>query len=487
MNENQRASAPLPSRRDFLNFSTASLTSTALAALFAGERPAQAAAVAGAAADPPPHHPPKARRVIHICLCGGLSHVDSFDYKPELTRFHGKSLSSDEKPETFFGRVGLIRKNDWAFRQRGESGLWVSNLFPHLATMADELTVIRSMVADSANHTPATFEQNTGFRLNGFPVMGSWVSYGLGCETDDLPSYVVLPDSRGLPASGPINWSNGFLPAQHQGVAFQSKGPAIRDLFPAREVTSDSEADSRELLAELNAGHLATAGSDDALVARIRSYELAARMQLAVPEATDLNRESQATRKMYGLDNTETADFGGRCLLARRLLEQGVRFVQLFSGGSFGSPRINWDGHEDVKKNHSREALRIDQPVAALLKDLRQRGMLDDTLVLFTSEFGRTPFTQSAANTVGTGRDHNMHGFSIWMAGGGLKPGVSYGSTDEVGWKSVEKPVHWHDYHATVLHLLGINHERLTHYHNGIQRRLTNVHGEVLNEILADR
>ncbi|MFT5522459.1 MAG: hypothetical protein ACI9G1_002985 [Pirellulaceae bacterium] len=472
-------------RRDFLNFTTASLTSTAFASLLAQDKPSFAGTVPSSAGDPPPHHTAKAKRVIHICLCGGLSHIDSFDYKPEIGKFHGKSLVSDHRPETFFNKVGLIRQNDWEFKQRGESGLWVSELFPHLAEVADELTVIRSMVAESANHTPATFEENTGFRLNGFPVMGSWVSYGMGCATDELPAYVVLPDTRGFPAGGTINWSNGFLPAEHQGVAFQSKGPPIRDLFPAKDVSSNQELQSRELLSQLNGIHLQKAGMDDALVARMRSYELAAKMQLAVPKVTDLSQETAETRAMYGIDNKETEDFGNQCLLTRRLLEHGVRFVQLFSGGSFGSPRINWDGHEDMVRNHNREARRIDQPVAALLKDLRQRGMLDDTLVLFTSEFGRTPFAQSGANEVGTGRDHNMYGFSIWMAGAGLKPGITYGATDEIGWKSVENPVNWYDYHATVLHLLGIDHERLTYYHNGIKRRLTNVHGHVLKDILA--
>lgn len=472
------------SRRTAISFSTASLTGTALASLLIRDRSARADAIP-AEAQGTPHLPVKARRVIHLCLCGGVSHIDTFDYKPELEKFHGKSLQFDERPATFFNQVGLIRKNDWEFKQRGQSGLWVSELFPHLAEVADELTIIRSMVAESANHTPATFEENTGFRLNGFPVMGAWVSYGLGCETDELPSYVVLPDARGLPAGGTINWSNGFLPAQHQGVTFQSKGPPIYDLFPAREQSEGHELASRELLAKINRRHLAGAVSEDALLARMNSYELAAKMQLAVPGVTDLNQETEATRKMYGLDNEETTDFGGRCLLTRRLLEQGVRFVQLFSGGSFGSPRINWDGHEDVKENHTREAGRLDQPVAALLKDLRQRGMLEDTLVLCTSEFGRTPFTQSGADQIGTGRDHNMYGFSIWMAGAGLKHGMAYGATDEIGWKAVENPMHWYDYHATVLHLLGIDHERLSYYHNGIQRRLTNVHGEVLHEILT--
>lgn len=444
---------------------------------------ARGATVPGEAADAP-HHKAKAKRVIHVCLCGGLSHLDSFDYKPALTKFHGKPLPGTEKPDTFFGQIGLLRKNDWEFRQRGKSGLWVSDLFPHIATVADELTVIRSMVADSANHTPATFQENSGFRLNGFPVLGSWLSYGLGAETDELPAFVVLPDSRGLPAGSTINWSSGFLPARHQGAAFRTKGAAIDDLFPARPVPPATDAASRDLLGELNKLHLEKRGGD-VLAARLKGYELAAKMQLAVPKVTDLSRETRRTQEAYGLHEPETRDFGRNCLLARRLLEQGVRFVQVFSGGSFGSPRINWDGHENVKQNHSQEAKRVDQPVAALLRDLRQRGMLDDTLVLFTSEFGRTPFAQSAGGTLGTGRDHNHLGFSVWLAGGGLKHGLAYGSTDDIGWKAVEKPVHWYDFHATVLHLLGIDHERLTYYHNGIRRRLTNVHGEVVKGVLA--
>jgi hypothetical protein len=433
------------------------------------------------------HATPSAKRVIHICLCGGLSQVDTFDYKPKLKELHGKSLSAEEKPDVFFGQVGLLRANDWEFKQRGKSGLWVSELFPNIATVADELTVIKSMVAESSSHTPATFQESSGFRLNGFPVMGSWVSYGLGNMTDDLPTYVVLPDSRGLPAGSTSNWTNGFLPAIHQGVPFNTsgEGDVISSLFPARPITPEVEKASRELLGKMNRLHMRQNGVEDAFAARIASYELAARMQLAVPEVTSIDTENEATKELYGLNGKETRDFGRSCLLARRMLERGVRHVQLFSGGAFGSPRINWDGHEDMKRNHGREAMRIDQPVAALIKDLRQRGMLDDTLVLFTSEFGRTPFTQSGADKIGTGRDHNQVGFSIWMAGGGLKPGISYGETDDVGYKSVVNPVPWHDFHATVLHLLGIDHTKLTYYHNGIQRRLTNVHGEVLDEILA--
>jgi hypothetical protein len=430
------------------------------------------------------HHAARARRVIHLCLCGGMSHIDTFDYKPTLVKYHGKKLPGSEKPDTFFGQVGLMRQPDWTFRQRGQSGLWISDLFPHLATVADELTVIRSMVADSANHTPATFQENSGFRLNGFPSMGAWLSYGLGAETDELPAFVVLPDARGYPAGGTINWSAGFLPARHQGVAFRTRGNAIDDLFPARPIPAATEAASRDLLATLDRAH-AEERKEDALTARLRGYELAGKMQLAVPRVTDLSRETRRTQEAYGLHETHTADFGRSCLLARRLIEQGVRFVQLFSGGSFGSPRINWDGHENVKENHTNEARRIDRPIAALLRDLRQRGLLDDTLVLFTTEFGRTPFTQAGATVVGTGRDHNHLGFSVWLAGAGLKPGIAHGATDEIGWKSVEDIVTWPDFHATVLHLLGIDHEKLTYYHNGIQRRLTNVHGHVVKPILA--
>lgn len=461
-------------RRGFLSFAARGVGATAALSLLLREARGTA-----------PHFPAKATRVIHVCLCGGLSHLDSFDHKPDLAKRHGKPLGATEKPDVFFGQVGLLRKNDWEFRRRGNSGLWVSDLFPHLAGVADELTVIRSMVAESSSHTPATFQENSGFRFNGFPALGSWLSYGLGSEADDLPAFVVLPDARGLPAGGTINWSSGFLPARHQGVVLQTSGPPVRDLAPARPVAPDADRAARDLLAELNAIDLAERGGNEELAARMKAYELAARMQLAVPRVTDLSREDRATQDLYGLDREETRDFGRSCLLARRLLEQGVRFVQLFSGGAFGSPRINWDGHEDVRENHAREAARIDRPVAALLTDLRRRGMLGDTLVLFTTEFGRTPFTQSKADVIGTGRDHNPYGFSVWLAGAGLRHGTTHGATDGVGWKAVEYPTTWYDFHATVLKLLGIDHTKLTYYHNGIRRRLTNVHGDVIDGILA--
>jgi hypothetical protein len=472
-------------RRSWLSFAARGVGSIALAELMMREGKATAARVEPEAADPAPHFAPRATRVIHICLFGGLSQVDSFDHKPELERLHGKSLTSDEKPDVFFGKIGLLRKSDWNFKQHGESGLWVSDLFPNLGSVADELTVVRSMFGETSNHTPATFQQNTGFRLNGFPTFGAWMSYGMGSETDDLPSYIVIPDPRGLPAGGSINWTNGFLPARHQGVLMRSKGVAIDDLFPAREIPTDRELASRQLLAEINRQHLETRIGDDQLDARMRGYSLAAKMQMAVPEVTDLSRESQQTHAMYGMDADETNDFGRSCLLARRLLEKGVRFVQLYSGGAFGSPRINWDGHEDMAKNHGREAKRIDKPIAGLIRDLRQRGMLEDTLILFTSEFGRTPFTQSAADKLGTGRDHNEKGFSVWMAGAAMPGGRAYGATDEIGWQAAENRLSWPDLHASVLHLLGIDHKRLTIYHNGIQRRLTNVHGRVVENLIG--
>ena len=469
-------------RREFFSWTRHGLGSAALASLLL--RDARAAAPAGDAA-PGPHFPPKARRAVHVCLVGAMSHVDTFDYKPELIKHHGKSLQTKERPDVFFGQVGLLRKPDWEFRRRGKSGLWVSDLFPHLAGVADELTVLRAMYAETSNHTPATFQENSGFRLNGFPTLGAWLSYGLGSESDDLPAFVVIPDAREYPPGGPINWASGFLPARHQGVVVRGRGDPIDDLNPALPVARGAERATRDLLDAMNRRHLEARGPSDPLAARIHSYQLAARMQLAVPEVAALDREPAAVHTLYGLDRPETAEFGRSCLLARRLLERGVRFVQLFSGGTFGSPRRNWDGHEDMAKNHGHEAARLDRPVAALLKDLRQRGLLDDTLVLCTTEFGRTPFTQSAADVVGKGRDHNQYGFSVWMAGAGLKHGTAYGATDEVGWKAAEQRTHWNDFHATVLHLLGLDHERLTFYHNGIQRRLTNVAGSVIRGVLA--
>jgi hypothetical protein len=466
----------LSSRRSFLSWSANGLASVAALHLLARDAPG----------NPKPHHAPKAKRAIQISLVGGMSHIDSFDYKPELIKRHGKPLGGGARPDVFFGQVGLLRKPDWAFKRRGRSGLWVSDLFPHIAGMADDLTVINSMTADSANHTPALFVLNSGFQFNGYPALGSWLSYGLGSAADDLPAFVVLPDGRGDANGAASNWSGGFLPAQHQGVVFRGGDAPVRDLFPDRPIPAAEEQASRAALAELNALHLDRSGGEGELAARINSYALAAKMQLAVPAVADLSKEPAKLKTAYGLDDAATADCGRRCLLARRLLERGVRFVQIYSGGPIaGSPRTSWDAHENVRENHGAEAARIDRPVAALLSDLKQRDMLKDTLVMFTTEFGRTPFAQSAGDAVGPGRDHNKYGFTCWLAGAGLKSGFAFGSTDEVGWRAAEHPVAWYDFHATVLHLLGLDHERLTYYHNGIRRRLTNVHGEVVTGVLA--
>jgi hypothetical protein len=469
-------------RRDLFHWGCSGLGATALFSLLGRDH--------RLGAEPLPAteniHAPKAKRAIHICLVGGMSHLDSFDYKPALEENHGKTLQYDKKPDIFFGKVGLLRKPDFPFRPRGQSGRMISDLFPHIAQMADELTILKSMESNSANHTPALFLENSGFEANGFPSLGSWLSYGLGSETETLPVYVVLSDQRGGPNGGATNWSNAFLPGHSQGVELRGGNQPVRDLFPARELGAGADRATWDFVNSINQDHAARIGEDRVLSARIRSYQLAAQMQLSVPEVSNLSAETQATHHMYGVHDENTADMGRRCLLARRLVERGVRFVQLYSGGPIGgSPRSSWDAHESVKRNHAREAKRIDKPVAALLQDLKQRGLLEDTLVLFTTEFGRTPFAQSDAGVIGEGRDHNRYGFSIWMAGAGLKPGTAFGSTDELGWKTVEHPVAWHDFHATVLYLFGIDHERLTFYHNGIERRLTNVHGEVVRGILA--
>jgi hypothetical protein len=478
--------APLGRRQFLARFGTG-LGGTALASLLIREAEAASRGsvpLRGKPSGGPPHHRPRAKRVIQIFLQGGLSQVDSFDYRPELLKSHGKSVPGSERPDAFNGKIGLLHRPHWEFKKRGKSGLWISELFPHLAEVADELTLLRSMWAGIGNHTPATYEANSGFRTLGFPCAGAWIAYGLGSEADNLPAFVVLPDRRSWPTGGANNWSSGFLPAQHQGVALNATGPVIRDLQPASGVSAKVQAARFEALAALNRRHLEERGQEDALASRMRSYELAARMQLAVPKATDLATESAETQALYGLDRPETAEFGRSCLLARRLLERGVRFAQLWSGAAFGADQ-HWDAHDNVPDNHGREARRIDLPVAGLLKDLRRRGMLEETLVIFNTEFGRTPYAQSEKDQAGPGRDHNPEVFTAWLAGAGLRHGISYGSSDEVGWRAADKPVSVHDFHATILHLLGIDHERLTYSHNGVQRRLTNVHGHVIREILA--
>jgi hypothetical protein len=476
-------------RRDFFRNAMFGVGAIALADLLRRDgRLLAAPAAAAGTASPAAHYPGTAKHVIHLYLGGGLSHVDSFDYKPELEKFHDKDMpASFGKADPFFGKLGRLHKPHYAFKRRGQSGLWVSDLFPHIATVADELTVINSMVAETANHIPGTYQANTGFRQMGFPSMGAWLSYGLGTENDNLPSFVVLQDARGTPspAGGAFNWSSGFLPAQHQGVTFNTKGDQpILDLQPAGGLNAAGQAKRRELLRRLNEMHLREQTQTDPLAARIRSYELAAGMQRTIPEAMDLNSEPDHVKQLYGLDRDETRDVARNCLAARRLIERGVRMVQVWTGDG-----TSWDAHDDILgtgyKSHSGEALRVDRPIAGLIRDLRQRGLLDDTLVMITTEFGRTPYAQSNSGTISRGRDHHPQGFTNVLAGGGLKPGIAYGATDAVGYASVEKIVTTYDFHATVLHLLGIDHERLTFFHNGVERRLTNVHGHVIRDILA--
>jgi hypothetical protein len=430
------------------------------------------------------HHPAKVKRVVQLFMNGGVSQPDTFDYKPELERRHGKPFDpgTGEKVEGVTSVPGHVMKSPFPFKQHGECGRWVSSVFPHLAGCVDEMAFLMSVASKSNVHGPASYLMNTGFQLPGFPCLGAWLSYGLGKLSDNLPTFVVLPDGRGLPYNQTGNFTAGFLPAAHQGTILDAAAtPPVADLAPSRKVqfvTPDADRDGHELLGRLNRRHAESRPGDSRLEARIASYELAARMQQHAPEALDLNRETAACRRSYGLDDTVTADFGRRCLLARRLLERGVRFVQVWSGA--GGPKDNWDNHADIRTELPAIARQVDQPAAALLQDLKERGMLADTLVVWSTEFGRQPFTQGA-----TGRDHNAGTSVAWLAGAGIKAGVAHGESDEWSWRAGEDKVDGHDIHATILHLLGIDHERLTVRHDGTDRRLTDVHGRVIDEILA--
>ena len=469
---------PLLSRRQFLGSSAGGLGGIALAWMLNQER-----SRAGIAAATGPHFVPKAKRIVQIFCCGGVSHIDTFDYKPALEKLHGKTLEGKGENLGFFGQPGLVMKSPYEFRRHGQSGAWVSSLLPHLAGCVDDLCFIHSMFANSNNHTPATFQMNTGFTMNGFPCMGAWLSYGLGAVNENLPTFVVLPDPRGLPAGGSINWTAGFLPANHQGVPFrtQSSEPIV-DLTTPITISATARDADLKFLNGMNRRFAEAHPGDDAFSARLRSYELAARMQSSIPEATSLDSEPEAIKRMYGFDNEATKGFGRNCLMARRLLERGVRFVQVINGGAFGSPRINWDGHENLKENHDAQAATLDQPVAALIQDLKQRGMFEDTLFVWSTEFGRSPSTQGLNSP---GRDHHPTAFTCFLAGAGVKKGYRYGVTDDVGYFVAENKTTIPDFHATILHLLGLDHEKLTFYHNGINRRLTNVEGSVITDILS--
>ncbi len=471
-------------RRELMQRAGCGFGSLALASLLANEglaAPSPPAAVNPLAAKKP-HFEAKAKAVIWLFINGGPSHVDTWDYKPELNKRNGQELPGFDKNTGFFtDQVGPLMKSPFEWKQYGQCGKWVSSLFPHLSQHVDEMAFIHSGWTQSNNHSPALFMMNTGVTRMGFPCMGSWVTYGLGSESTDLPSFVVMSDplDRGLPKGSSLNWGAGFLPSIYQGTWLRPKGEAIDNLKRPEETTAAEQRATLDLLAKLNRKHLEQNPAEIDLAARIESFELAYRMQTSAPEAIGLEAEPKNIQELYGLNNPKCAHFAKQCLMARRLVERGVRFVQIYSGGM--ENERSWDGHSNIVKNHGGFALETDQPIAALLTDLRQRGLLDSTLVIWGGEFGRLPIAQKGS----TGRDHNPHAFTTWLAGGGAKGGVSYGATDDVGFKAVDKKVSVHDLHATILHLLGLNHLKLTFKLNGRDFRLTDVEGEVVKEILA--
>ena len=435
-----------------------------------------------------PHFAPKAKNVLVIFCSGACSQLDTFDYKPELIRRHGQPMPGVDKLITFQGEQGALTKSPWEFRPRGQSGKMISDLVPHLGALADDLCFIHSMQGKTNTHGPGENFMSTGNTLDGFPCVGAWVTYGLGSEDQSLPAYVAIPDPRGKPQNSVNNWAPGFLPAAFQGTDFNATKP-IRNLARPGGLGPDSDAATRGFLQRLNAHHAERFPGDSALAARIASYELAARMQLTIPEIADLSSEPEHILKLYGADESGTpvkdirTAYARNCILARRLVERGVRFVQLFNGAyqTGGEGVSNWDGHKDLLNQYSVHGPVLDKPTAGLLLDLKQRGLLDETLVVWCTEFGRMPTFQKGSQ----GRDHNPAGFTCWMAGAGVKKGFSYGATDDFGYKAAENIVTVYDLHATILHLLGLDHERLTYYHNGLERRLTDVHGNVVEGVLA--
>ena len=424
-----------------------------------------------------PHHDAKAKSVIFLYMDGGVSQVDSFDYKPRLEKDNGKPFSAKINP-TQFDNIGKTLKSPWNFKQYGQSGLNVSDLFPHVGEMSDELCVVRSMTSKFSEHNSANFFLHTGFGVQGRPSMGAWMSYGLGTEATDLPGFVVLNGGL-IPSGGWDNFGNGFLPASHQATVFKTGKEPLADIRP-RESRPGVQQAKLGLLNKLDQGVLNRLGKVDELESAIANYEMAYRMQAAVPELIDVKGETEATRKLYGLDSKydPTRTFGMQCLIARRLVEKGVRFIELTCPRISGNDR--WDAHGGLKKNHGDNSRATDQPIAGLLRDLKSRGMLKDTLVVWSGEFGRTPFAQGS-----NGRDHNPFGFTIWMAGGGAKPGITYGATDEFGYRAVENKLDIHDMHATMLHLLGMDHKKMTYFFDGRDMRLTDVHGHVAHDLIA--
>lgn len=428
-----------------------------------------------------PHFPGGARNVIFLMMNGGPSQVDTFDHKPELEKHAGEPLPEGKKFINSGGRkVGFLTPSFRPFRPGGQSGLMISDFFPKVREHADKLAVIRSCHTDSHAHGSALVAMNTGKTFIGRPSLGSWAVYGLGTENQSLPGFVVMLDKRGGPISGQPNWASGFMPAGFQGTLFRPVGNPILDLRGPQHIDGRAQREQLDLLAQLNHEHLASRPGGSELAARVASYELAYRMQSEAPETVDLSQETEQTLAMYGVGQKPTDEFGRNCLVARRLVERGVRFVQLYSGG--GHLDDTWDAHVSIEKNHSQHAGEVDQPIAALLTDLQQRGLLDSTLVVWGGEFGRMPFSEGKGEP---GRNHNPYGFSMWMAGGGVKGGVSYGETDEFGFEAVVDKAHLNDIHATILHLCGLNHELLTYFHEGREQRLTDVAGNVIKQIIA--
>jgi hypothetical protein len=428
-----------------------------------------------------PHFPAKAKAVIWLFMNGGPSHVDTWDYKPELEKRDGQELPGFDPNTGFFNQqVGPLMKSPFRWRQHGQCGKWVSELFPHLSRHVDKMAFIHSLWTDSNNHAPALFKMNSGMSRMGFPCVGSWVTYGLGSESQDLPAFCVMYDTlgRGIPKGHSLNWGAGFLPSIYQGTAFKPQGQPIDNLERPADLSPQRQRQQLDLLARLNRLHTREVDEPE-FSARMETFELAYRMQMAAPEALDLSREIEETRRLYGLDHPKAGHFARQCLIARRLVERGVRFVQIYSGGMEND--LSWDGHNNIAKNHSGFAAETDQPIAALLTDLERRGLLQQTLVIWGGEFGRLPIVQKGSG----GRDHNPHAMTYWLAGGGVRGGVSYGATDDIGFKAVENRVSVHDLHATILHLLGLDHKKLTYRYNGRDFRLTDVYGTVIEPILA--
>jgi hypothetical protein len=469
-------------RREFLWEAGGGFVGTALTYLLAHDGFFTGRATAGALSPVAPrnsHFVARARSCIFLFMYGGPSQVDTWDPKPALIKHNGRPIPNLESdPLLKVRNPGKLLASSRKFTRSGQSGVEVSDLYPRLARCIDEIAVIRSTYTDSFAHGSGLLQMNTGYLRQGYPCLGSWVTYGLGTLNQNLPAFVVLLDHRGGPISGPPNWSAGFMPAAYQGTQFRTSGEPILHLQPPAGVSREQQRQQLDLLARYNELHRQASAENSELAARVASYELAFRMQAHAPEAVDLSQETEATKRLYGLDQPLTEKFGRRCLLARRLVERGVRFVQVYSGG--GHLEDTWDAHNDVNKNHERHCGETDQPIAALLTDLKRRGLLDDTLVVWAGEFGRTPTGQN-----GKGRDHSPRGFSTWMAGGGVRGGQAVGATDEFGYAAVENKVHVHDLHATILHLMGLDHTLLTYFHGGRDQRLTDVSGRIVPELLA--